>query len=106
MGWPVVLVEKGGIPIMYAANGLGVPITIADGNGLGVAVTLVFKNGIPVTVPGPGGAGGDGAARLFAPGPAPDGTHWEFVTSQDERVTAVTPRSPVEPVVAAWPDED
>lgn len=104
MGWPVVLVDKGGIPVMYAANGLGVPITIADGNRLGVPVTVVFKGGIPVTVEGAGGAGGDGAARLFAPGPAPAGSHWEFVTSQGERVTAATNRSPVEPVVATVPN--
>lgn len=47
MGWPVVPVDSGGVPVTEATNGLGAPVTIAT-NGLGIAVTLVESGGMPV----------------------------------------------------------
>lgn len=47
MGWPVVIVDSGGIPVTPSLNGLGAPISIAE-NGFGAAVTLVSQGGIPV----------------------------------------------------------
>ncbi len=40
MGFPVVIVPSGGLPVTEAANGLGVPVSIAA-NGFGIAVTVV-----------------------------------------------------------------
>jgi len=47
MGWPVVTVASGGIPVTTATNGYGTPITEAA-NGLGIAVTFVASGGLPV----------------------------------------------------------
>lgn len=49
MGWPVVLVDSGGLPVTETTSGNGSPITIAD-NGFGFAVTLVDSGGIPVVI--------------------------------------------------------
>jgi hypothetical protein len=43
---------------------------------------------------------GTAGAASFAPGPAPTGFHWEFVTADGQRVTASTSKSAAEPVVA------
>lgn len=53
MGWPVVIVAKGGFPVTEAANKLGTPVTIAA-NGRGTAVTIVAKGGVPVVGTGGG----------------------------------------------------
>lgn len=47
MGWPVVIVESGGIPVTEATNRLGTPVTVAV-NGLGAPVSVVASRGIPV----------------------------------------------------------
>ncbi len=67
MGWPVVVVAKGGIPVSEAANGLGTPLSIAA-NGYGTAVTVVGSGGLPVV--GSGGAVGGGGASGW-----PDGSN-------------------------------
>ena len=53
MGWPVVIVPKGGIPVTEAANKLGAPVSVTTDKKRGVPITLVPKYGIPVV-----GAGG------------------------------------------------
>ncbi len=53
MGWPVVIVGSGGIPVTEVANGLGAPVTVAA-NGLGTAVTVVAAGGMPVLSTGGG----------------------------------------------------
>lgn len=53
MGWPVVIVDSGGLPVTEALNGLGVPVSVAT-NGFGLAVTLVEENGLPVVGSGGG----------------------------------------------------
>jgi len=57
MGWPVVVVAKGGIPVTEASAGLGTPLSVAT-NGYGTAVTVVGSGGLPVI--GSGGAVGGG----------------------------------------------
>ena len=52
MGFPVVIVPSGGLPVTEAANGLGVPVSIAT-NGFGIAVTVVASGGLPVVGTGP-----------------------------------------------------
>ena len=47
MGWPVVIVDSGGLPVTEATNGLGIPVSVAT-NGIGTAVTLVDGYGLPV----------------------------------------------------------
>ena len=42
LGWPVRIVESGGIPVTEAANSLGAPYVEAE---YGVAVTFVKKGG-------------------------------------------------------------
>ena len=46
LGWPVRIVESGGIPVTEAANGLGAPYVEADN---GVAVTFVESGGYPLS---------------------------------------------------------
>ncbi|WKA31598.1 hypothetical protein [Bradyrhizobium roseum] len=53
MGFPVVIVPSGGLPVTEAANGFGTPVEIAA-NGFGFAVTIVASGGLPVI--GTGGA--------------------------------------------------
>ena len=70
MGWPVVVVAKGGIPVSEAANGLGTPLSIAA-NGYGTAVTVVGSGGLPVLGSGGGGAVAPGLpVTIFTQAPA------------------------------------
>ena len=46
LGWPVRIVESGGIPVTEAANGLGAPYVEAEN---GVAVTFVESGGYPLS---------------------------------------------------------
>jgi len=48
MGWPVVLVSSGGMPVTEDPDGRGLPVEIAS-NGFGIAATLVDSGGLPVT---------------------------------------------------------
>lgn len=48
MSAPVVIVEKGGVPVTNVPD--AAPLMVAE-NGFGVAVTLV-ENGTPVTISG------------------------------------------------------
>ena len=50
LGWPVRIVESGGIPVTEAANGLGAPYVEADN---GVAVTFVESGGYPLSTGAP-----------------------------------------------------
>lgn len=81
MGWPVVTVSSGGIPVtdVSGTNSIGIPVEEAA-NGFGTPVTYVASGGLGVL----GGAG----ASSFAPYPAPAGYHWDFVTFNGERVTS------------------
>lgn len=47
MGWPVVLVDSGGLPVTEAAHGVASPVTVST-NGFGIAATLVASGGMPV----------------------------------------------------------
>lgn len=47
MGWPVVVVDKGGLPVTLSDSPFGVSLEISD-NGIGKAVTFVSQGGIPV----------------------------------------------------------
>lgn len=47
MGWPIVIVPSGGLPITEAASGFGTPVSIV-GNGFGFACTVVSSGGMPV----------------------------------------------------------
>jgi len=74
MGWPIVLVDSGGIAVTESTNGFGTPVTIAD-NGFGLAVTVVDAGGMPVIVipePAPEGfvylLGADGSYLTGADG--------------------------------------
>lgn len=49
-GFPIVLKETGGIPVV-AVEANAPPATVAT-NGLGLAVTLVEDNGIPLVIEG------------------------------------------------------
>lgn len=53
MGWPVVIVSSGGLPVTEAANGFGAPVDVAS-NGFGTPVTVVASGGLPVV--GSGGS--------------------------------------------------
>ena len=46
LGWPVRIVDSGGIPVTEAANGLGAPYVESD---RGVAVTFVESGGYPLS---------------------------------------------------------
>lgn len=74
MGWPVVLVDSGGLPVTEAINGAGMPVSVAV-NGFGIAVSVVDSSGLPVV----------GLAQFYADGEAtPSGFHWEFVTDDSD----------------------
>jgi hypothetical protein len=47
MGWPVVPVDSGGLPVTQSLNGSGAPVEIAD-NGFGTPVTFIDNGGLPV----------------------------------------------------------
>ena len=49
-GFPVILVESGGVPVVNV--GSGAPVATVATNGLGLKITLVTKNGIPLIVQG------------------------------------------------------
>jgi len=52
-GFPVVIVESGGIPVVQVdANA---PLATIASNGLGVAITLVEANGTPLVIQEPEG---------------------------------------------------
>lgn len=80
MGWPVVTVASGGIPVTdNSALGYGIPVDEAA-NGMGTAVTYVSSGGLPVvgipTSPSAYLKGADGAylkgadgAYLYGVGP-------------------------------------
>lgn len=64
MGWPVVTVSSGGLPVTdVGASGIGMPIDEAT-NGFGVAITYVASGGLPVT----GGTGVIGSLRAAITG--------------------------------------
>jgi hypothetical protein len=74
MGWPVVVVAKGGIPVTEASAGLGTPLSIAT-NGYGTAVTVVGSGGLPVVGSGGGGAVAPGdPVTIFTQSPAVAGS--------------------------------
>lgn len=54
MGWPIVVVASGGIPVTEVSSGFGTPVTPAS-NGFGFAVTIVTSGGMPVVGSGGGG---------------------------------------------------
>jgi len=47
MGWPVNVVEAGGLPVSEAPEGYGTPIVAAP-DGFGYPVTIVASGGLPV----------------------------------------------------------
>lgn len=47
MGWPVNVVEAGGLPVSEAPEGYGTPIDAAP-DGFGYPVTIVASGGLPV----------------------------------------------------------
>lgn len=47
MGFPIVLVDSGGIPVTESTSGIGSPVTVST-NGFGAAATLVASGGMPV----------------------------------------------------------
>lgn len=47
MGWPVVIVPSGGLPVTEVTAGFGTPVDVAS-NGFGFAVTVVSSGGLPV----------------------------------------------------------
>lgn len=49
MGAPVVLVDKGGLPVILSENGRGMPVEVAE-NGFGTAITIVGEGGVPVVL--------------------------------------------------------
>lgn len=61
MGWPIVIVTTGGIPVTEATNKLGTPVEVAA-NGRGTPVTIVANGGLPVV-----GSGGGAPVLLTAP---------------------------------------
>ncbi len=66
MGWPVVIVDSGGLPVRESTSGLGMPVSVAD-NGFGTAVTLSATGGMAVVGLTPGDP-----VTLFAANPALD----------------------------------
>lgn len=50
-GFPVVIVESGGIPVIQVEE--NAPLATVATNGLGVAITLVEKNGAPFVIQTP-----------------------------------------------------
>lgn len=58
MGWPVNVVEAGGLPVSEAPEGYGTPIVAAP-DGFGYPVTIVASGGLPVAFGE--GIGGDPA---------------------------------------------
>lgn len=55
MGWPIVIVPSGGLPVTEVTNGFGTPVEVAA-NGYGFAVTIVASGGLPVIGTGGGAA--------------------------------------------------
>lgn len=53
MGWPVVIVTSGGIPVTESNNGFGTPVDVAT-NGFGTAITIIASGGLPVVGSGGG----------------------------------------------------
>lgn len=47
MGFPIVVVASGGLPVTEATNGYGMPVVQAL-NGRGTPCTIVTSGGIPV----------------------------------------------------------
>jgi hypothetical protein len=47
-GFPVVIVESGGVPVVQVEE--NAPLATVAANGLGMAITLVEANGIPLII--------------------------------------------------------
>ena len=90
MGWPVVFVGGGGLPVTEALNGLGSHVAIAD-SGLGTAITIVQSGGVPVS----------GLTLTYAGGQvAPSGFHWEFITDDADGALITDGGQPIVDLVA------
>lgn len=49
-GFPVVIVESGGVPVVQVEE--NAPLATVATNGLGLAITLVADGGIPLIIQG------------------------------------------------------
>jgi hypothetical protein len=47
MGWPIVIVPIGGLPVTESSTGIGLPVSVTT-DGFGIAVTVVSSGGLPV----------------------------------------------------------
>jgi hypothetical protein len=99
MGWPIVIVASGGIPVTESANGFGTPVEVAA-NGYGTPVTVVASGGLPVL----GTGGGDAIATFFA-GIAEANKMWldfDRLDTEFQQSTGLTPVSATTQSVGLW----